>query len=76
MWTQVEVGVNGEVFTAARKEERFTLLQDVAVGATIVCEGKHYAVASVENVANRSEVWLVSTIEVIDVKSTARRTQD
>lgn len=76
MWTQVEVGVNGDVFLAARKGEMFTLPQEVAVGATIVCEGKHYAVASVENVANRSEVWLVSTIEVIDVKSTTRRTQD
>lgn len=76
MWTQVEALVDGQAVTVAQKGEQFTVLQEVQVGATIVADGKTYAVASVENVANRGEVWLVSTIEVIDVKPAARRTKD
>jgi hypothetical protein len=76
MWTQVEAKIDGEAVTIAQKGERFTVLQEVPLGATIIADGKTYAVASVENIANRSEAWLVSTIEVVNVKSTTRRTED
>lgn len=76
MWSQVEAMIDGEAVTVAQKGEQFSVLQAVKVGATIVADGKKYAAIAVENLANRGEVWLVSTKEVIDVKSTARRNQD
>ena len=75
MWTQVDALIDGQAVTVAQKGEKFSVLQEVQLGATIVADGKTYAVADVENVANRGEVWLVSTIEIIDVKPTTRRNQ-
>lgn len=76
MWTTCEAVVRGSTVTVARKENRFSVPQEVAIGDTIAVEGKQFSVESVENIAHRSEVWLVSTKEVLNDKPAARRTQD
>jgi hypothetical protein len=76
MWTTCDAAVRGSAVTVARKGDRFSIPQEVAIGDTISVEGKQFLVESVENIAHRSEVWLVSTKEVLNDKPAARRTQD
>jgi hypothetical protein len=71
MWKTVRAKIGGVESDAAQKGEDFTLTVAVEVGDKIEVDGNIFSVLSVEDYANRGELWIVKG--QADGKSAARR---
>ena len=74
-WAKVEIVYNGETYLGHQRDTDFVIRFEsgLSVGDKFQAGGKNYQALSVDNEANRDEIFNVKAEEVKDDKPKARR---
>jgi hypothetical protein len=76
-WAKVEIVYNGETYLGHQRDTDFAIRFEsgLSVGEKFQAGGKTYQALSVDNEANRDEIFNVKAAEVKDDKPKTRRTK-